>query len=378
MMKITKPFRELKRIISQFFETEYWYRFRKTPHYYLNDDTQKYEPSKYDKRARDILTCTWNGDSDILQMALLKTEHMFYNLKKCSYHQYFYVDSFRFFEDGATDSDRVLFARQVLDNYEKSPKKYEYCWNFNRKEFFSDRKLSKTVSKKTRKYNKYVGFENSWWIGNEDVDKSISDSELAHYYLYHHDMFDGWGWQTTWGIKRTFDEQIPPSEIPEKRKQYYLNLDDPDLGHEEAPQYRVKKTEDVTYFPSCYTWKDIQKIVDDKGIKIDVLKSFLTGAQTMLVDDMKVYAKLSPYIKSKARGLRRNLVELLHFRHMLKKLIYMSDTDDKYYQMWDSVKDPDEKSKKLYEAEELYRQDRKNLYHEIAEYMAENGDSWWD
>lgn len=378
MMKITKPFRELKRVISQFFETEYWYRFRKTPHYYLNDDTQKYEPSKYDKRARDTLTCTWNGDSDILQMALLKTEHMFYNLKKHSYHQYFYVDSFRFFEDGATDSDRALFARQVLDNYEKSPKKYEYCWNFNRKEFFSDRKLSKTVSKKTRKYNKYVGFENSWWIGNEDVDKSISDSELVHYYLYHHDMFDGWGWQTTWGIKRTFDEQIPPSEIPEKRKQYYLNLDDPDLGHEEAPQYRVKKTEDVTYFPSCYTWKDIQKIVDDKGIKIDVLKSFLTGAQTMLVDDMKVYAKLSPYIKSKARGLRRNLVELLHFRHMLKKLIYMSDTDDKYYQMWDSIKDPDEKSKKLYEAEELYRQDRKNLYHEIAEYMAENGDSWWD
>ena len=377
-MKITKPFHELKRVISQFFETEYWYRFRKTPHYYLNDDTQKYEPSKYDKRARDTLTCTWNGDSDILQMALLKTEHMFYNLKKCSYHQYFYVDSFRFFEDGATDSDRALFARQVLDNYEKSPKKYEYCWNFNRKEFFSDRKLSKTVSKKTRKYNKYVGFENSWWIGNEDVDKSISDSELVHYYLYHHDMFDGWGWQTTWGIKRTFDEQIPPSEIPEKRKQYYLNLDDPDLGHEEAPQYRVKKTEDVTYFPSCYTWKDIQKIVDDKGIKIDVLKSFLTGAQTMLVDDMRVYAKLSPYIKSKARGLRRNLVELLHFRHMLKKLIYMSDTDDKYYQMWDSVKDPDEKSKKLYEAEELYRQDRKNLYHEIAEYMAENGDSWWD
>ena len=377
-MKITKPFRELKRVISQFFETEYWYRFRKTPHYYLNDDTQKYEPSKYDKRARDILTCTWNGDSDILQMALLKTEHMFYNLKKHSYHQYFYVDSFRFFEDGATDSDRALFARQVLDNYEKSPKKYEYCWNFNRKEFFSDRKLSKTVSKKTRKYNKYVGFENSWWIGNEDVDKSISDSELVHYYLYHHDAFDGWGWQTTWGIKRTFDEQIPPSEIPEKRKQYYLNLDDPDLGHEEAPQYRVKKTEDVTYFPSCYTWKKKKKIVDDKGIKIDVLKSFLTGAQTMLVDDMKVYAKLSPYIKSKARGLRRNLIELLHFRHMLKKLIYMSDTDDKYYQMWDSVKDPDEKSKKLYEAEELYRQDRKNLYHEIAEYMAENGDSWWD
>ena len=378
MIKILKPFRELKRIITQFVETEYWYRFRKTPHYYLNDETQKYEPSKYDKRARDTLTCTWNGDSDILQMALLKTEHMFHNLKKHSYQKYFYVDSCRFFEEGATDSDRALFARQVLDNCEKNPKEYKYCWNFNRKDFYSDKDLRETVTKKDRKHKKYVGFENSWWIGNEKVDKSISDSGSLHYYLYHHDEFDGCGWSSTWGIKRTYDEQIPPSEIPENKKRYYLNLDDPGLGHEEAPQYRTKKEESITYFPSCYTWTNIQKIIDDKGIKIKALEGFLSGAQTMDIDDMKVYAKLSPYIKSKARGLRRNLVELLHFRHMLKKLINMSDTDDKYFNMWDSVKDPEEKSKKLEESIALYQQDRKNLYHEIAEYMAENGDSWWD
>ena len=46
--------------------------------------------------------------------------------------------------------------------------------------------------------------------------------------------------------------------------------------------------------------------------------------------------------------------------------------------MWDSVKDPEKKKKKLEESIALYRQDRKNLYHEIAEFMAENGDSWWD
>ena len=378
MIKILKPFRELKRIITQFVETEYWYRFRKTPHYYLNDETQKYEPSKYDKRARDTLTCTWNGDSDILQMALLKTEHMFHNLKKHSYQKYFYVDSCRFFEEGATDSDRGIFARQVLDDCEKNPEQYKYCWNFYRKDFYSDKELRETVTKKDRKHKKYVGFENSWWIGNEKVDKSISDSGSLHYYLYHHDEFDGCGWSSTWGIKRTYDEQIPPSEIPENKKRYYLNLDDPGLGHEEAPQYRTKKEESITYFPSCYTWTNIQKIIDDKGIKIKALEGFLSGAQTMDIDDMKVYTKLSPYIKSKARGLRRNLVELLHFRHMLKKLINMSDTDDKYFNMWDSVKDPEEKSKKLEESIALYQQDRKNLYHEIAEYMAENGDSWWD
>lgn len=378
MAKILKPFRELKRIVSQWVETEYWYRFRKIPHYYFNDETQKYELSKYDNTARDIITCTWNGDSDILQIALLKTEHMFHNLKKHSYHQYFYVNAYRFFEEGTIDSDRTIFAKQVLDTREKNPEQYKYDWSFNRKEFYSDKELRETVTKKDHKHKKYVGFENSWWIGNEEVDNSISDSGLIHYYLYHNDMFDGWGWTTTWGIKRTFDKQIPPSEIPEKKKQYYLNLDEPDLGHEEAPQYRTKSEESVTCFPSCYTWTDIQKIIDDKGIKINVLKGLLTGAQTMLVDDMKVYAKLSPYIKSKARGLRRVLVELLHFRHMLKKLINMSDTDDKYFSMWDNVKDPKKKKKKLEESIALYRQDRKNLYHEIAEFMADNGDSWWD
>ena len=56
----------------------------------------------------------------------------------------------------------------------------------------------------------------------------------------------------------------------------------------------------------------------------------------------------------------------------------MSDSDDKYFSMWDNVKDPKKKRKKLEESIDLYRKDRKNLYHEIAEFMAENGDSWWD
>ena len=52
---------------------------------------------------------------------------MFYSLKKYSYHQYFYVDACRFFEEGATDSDRSIFARQVIGNCEKNPKEYKYC-----------------------------------------------------------------------------------------------------------------------------------------------------------------------------------------------------------------------------------------------------------
>ena len=377
-MSKEKFFHKIKRIISQFFETEYWYCFRKTPHYYFNDETQKYELSKYDKRARDILTCTWGGETDILNMAQLKIEHMFHNLRKHGWQQDFYVDSYRFFEDGATDSDRYAFARQVLDNCEKHPDQYKYCWNFHRKEFYSDKELKETVSKKDRKHREYIGYENCWWIGNEEVDESVSDSGIIHYYLYHNNQFDGWGWQTYWGIKKKYDKQIPSSEIPEKKKQHYLNLDEPDLGHEEAPQYRTKKVEDVICFPSCYRWPDIQKLLDDRQIKIDVVKGFLEGAQTMDVSDMKTFAKMSPYIRSVARGNRRTLTELLHLRHLIKKLANMSDTDDKYFNMWEPIEDDEEKSKKLIEAQNLFRKDKETLYHEIAQFMADKGDCWWD
>lgn len=376
MIKILKPFRELKRIISQFFETEYWYRFRKTPHYYFNDETQKYELSKYDGKARDTITSTWNGDSDILGIMILKVEHMIHNLKKYSMHANFYVNAHHFFEEGASEKDKYIFAKQVLENCEKHPKDYYFC--FDRTEFWTDKEWTKVVNKKSLKFNKWAGFKNSWWIGNEEVDKSISDSGIVHYYLYHSEEFDGWGFSTAWGIEKTYDKQIPPETIPEKRKQYYVNFNEPDLGHEEAPQYKTKKTENVTYFPSCYTWTNIQKIVNDKNIKIDVIKSFLTGVQTMDVSDMKVYSKLSPYIKSKATGLRRNLTELLHLRHLLKKLRSMSDTDDKYYNMWGSVKDPDERFKKLEESIDLYRKDRADLYNEVFKLMSDKGDGWWD
>ena len=34
-MGIFKPFEKLKRVISNFIETEYWYRFRKVPYCYF-------------------------------------------------------------------------------------------------------------------------------------------------------------------------------------------------------------------------------------------------------------------------------------------------------------------------------------------------------
>ena len=56
----------------------------------------------------------------------------------------------------------------------------------------------------------------------------------------------------------------------------------------------------------------------------------------------------------------------------------MEDTDDKYFKMWDKIKDPNEQHEQLIKAEKLYDQDRQDLYRSIADYMASNGRSWWD
>ena len=93
IMRRENIFKEIKRIISQFIETEYWYRFRRLPSYWYDDEENIYSPLKEKIPARDWLTRTWGGENDILDIMRLKIEHMFWNLKKHGAQAYFYLDS---------------------------------------------------------------------------------------------------------------------------------------------------------------------------------------------------------------------------------------------------------------------------------------------
>jgi hypothetical protein len=90
------------------------------------------------------------------------------------------------------------------------------------------------------------------------------------------------------------------------------------------------------------------------------------------------YKELSDALKSHVRGNRRTLTQLLHLRHLVKRLYCLEDTDDKYVNMWKDIQDEDLQHEKLIEAEKLYESDRRKLYLEIAEFMAEHGRGWWD
>lgn len=334
--------------LRNYIKTEYWYRFRKIRNLYLDECEGKYIENTC--RAKDYLKFWWGGENDILNIMLLKIEQMFFELKKNSFHSYFYVDSFNFFEEGATESDRLIFFHQIIDDCERNPNKYKDYFFFNRTEYYSDKKFESTVTKEDRKHKNYCGFENRWWIGNEETDdKEVSTSGLVHYYFYHCRQYDGEQFQEHWGISKTFDR---------KNKEI--------------------KTEIVLVIPPFYSPKDIQKILDDKGIKINFYEGLFYGVQTMDVSDMKIFSEMSPYIKSVARGNRKTLKELLNLRHKIKKINSLQETDDKYFLMWKDIEDTKERRKAIKSAQDLYIADRKKIYEEIFTLMANQGDTWWD
>ena len=118
-------FYKIKRHISQFFQTEYWYRFRKLTFFWFDDEANKYVERK--TLARDFITIIWDGDKDILGMMLLKIEHMFHNLKHYAAQADFYFDSYQILENG-TLADRALAFDIIMREYDWATCKDKKNW----------------------------------------------------------------------------------------------------------------------------------------------------------------------------------------------------------------------------------------------------------
>ena len=96
-------FRELGRIISQFFETEYFYRFR-----FINKNT----------RALSYLNSTWEGTTDIFRIMLVKVEHMFYNIKNHNDIAPMYIEPEYFtFSQNLKEQDKQFYIDYIKRYY---------------------------------------------------------------------------------------------------------------------------------------------------------------------------------------------------------------------------------------------------------------------
>ena len=327
-------FKEIKRHISQWIETEYWYRFRKIWYSWFDDygEDATYKYKWKASRAGFHLACTWEGEKDILDMMRLKIEHMFWNLKNYGNVAYCYIRSDLVLKSG-TDYDKSLLANRVLKNYNiRYENKDNFSYSQFHEEWWTDEECQAHSPKKTRKCI-YHNYENRIPIGTSDN---------IEYFIVHSCYFDGYGWPEGWGI--------------------------------ESKDRKVKNF----YFPSCYRFSDIQKVLDEKDIKINLVEGLLNLGHTINLVPSEDLGKLSPELRKHVEGERQILVDLLTLRRYVKKLENLEDTDNKYYNMWKDIEDADEQRKKMKEAEDLFLSDRKNLYNQIFSLMVEKGMGWWD
>lgn len=327
-------FKEIKRHISQWIETEYWYRFRKIWYSWFDDygEDATYKYKWKASRAGFHLACTWEGEKDILDMMRLKIEHMFWNLKNYGNVAYCYLRSKIILEIG-TSQDKIIAAQRIIAKYDFDYKTKENDWYSDfHEEWWTDMECRVHSPKPTRKY-KYHSYVNKIPIG---IDNGIK------YFLVHTNYFDGYGWSGGWSIES-----------------------------------KDRKGENF-YFPSCYRFSDIQKLLDEKDIKINLVEGLLNLEHTINLVPSEDLGKLSPELRKHVEGERQILVDLLTLRRYVKKLENLEDTDNKYYNMWKDIEDADEQRKKMKEAEDLFLSDRKNLYNQIFSLMVEKGMGWWD
>lgn len=354
-------FREAKRLISQHFERRYWYEWRKVPHYWYNDETKKYEDSSYPKNAKTIINSTWEGEYDLWTAMLLKLDHMFFNLRKYG-----------------AEKDYYFFSNDI-----------ETYGSDKDKEFILKSSLRKHFKK-----------ENTLFLFNiHTSDASLSENGLIHFNIkLDNDKLI---------LYAEYNKEIPQNKIPKKKKLYtLLGFEKDDKGKsnikwEFAKQYKTYTTDEV------YTWnrlanEDIADFILDRvainfdkvvvgylktlGSKIKWNKDEYFDVQKILIElldtSLELYvddkSKLSKELKKHAIGNFVKCRDILHLRHLIKNLLKISDTDDKYYSMWRNVEDDEERAKKLKEAEQLYLNDREEAYKKVMSFMCDKSPRWWD
>ena len=102
-----KFIREAKRVVSQFFETEYWYRWRNKKHYFVNGYGKTRKETEWNGFN---LADTWDGECSMFKYFDMKLTHMLYNLRRWHDESTSYIDGGAAAAYG-TDEDRrkILF-----------------------------------------------------------------------------------------------------------------------------------------------------------------------------------------------------------------------------------------------------------------------------
>lgn len=366
-----KFFKEIKRIISQFFEREYWYNHRKISHFWFDEDDNKWRDSSYPKNARTIMNCTWEGEWDLWCSMLLKLDHMFWNLKKYGVEANYYFYSGNI-DKYANDSDKKILAKKVINSA-----------LFNFEKYSKDKNKDKV---------------NIFWLFNIDVDSQYSDNGKAGFYLKYSENS-----KKLYLTSKT-NEKIPANQIKKKNKLYTIDSYIDKNGkkqwaHTEADQYRQKFGEvletwnlsnieeredfilnniDILITKRC---RDYAKEAFDVDIEdnVDLMQVVLNRLDQCCPSfEIEEIPFLSKELRNYATGNFVKCRDILHLRRLIKKLLETSEDDMKYDYLFINESDEDKRNAGFKEAIERYNADREAAYKRVMDFMREKSQNWWD
>lgn len=316
--------------IKRHFKRNYFFFSKKIKEYYYDETTGTYFLDKKDKtRAKDILSCWWNGDNGILNVMILKIEQMFFEIKKNGNHSYNYV-----------------MSQSVLGN---------------------DKDKNWALSKVLTKMNKTHKKE---FITNVDCEES--DSGLKHIYLVDEDkMFK---------VYEKTDEVINPKKIPKNKKLYTIEGLDSTVSPSkiksvEAPQYKTKNS--IMVF-ECDRLDQAMRFFHIE-YNVNLIDKLLLNQQSFEVG-VKDYCLISKELKSEIYGQRNTLKELLHLRRLVKNIKRIETFypwEMKEFNNWDTMT-YEEKKDALIVSEKKFLNKRREAYRKVADFMSDLGGQWWD
>ena len=145
------------------------------------------------------------------------------------------------------------------------------------------------------------------------------------------------------------------------------------------PDYKTKESKEVLTFADFESLAKVDEIIKEQlGIELNVESNFITDEQSLEVENSD-FLVLSPKVREQVRGRRIDLIHILMVRHAIKKIINHNDYADKYNTWLNKEFDTEEEREAdLKRCKELYNEDRKALYHKLADILAEYGETFWD
>lgn len=351
--------KKIKSAIFRHFELCYWYRLRKIKELYFDDEDAKWKNSLHKTKAKNILASTWNGEDDLWRTMLLKIDHEFWNLHKDGFELNYYFSKHDI-EKYASDDDKKFIVQKILDST--------------------------------------LGNNKKLWIFNGKTDKKTSESGLVHFYLVYKNGSDLL-------LTCESDKEIPQKLIPKNKRLYEIKTFKDANGKlqfekKESPRYELKSQETIIDLGKVEKENLTEKILnEDSDFLKNDFEKFLSEHSEINVEPDKIFSlqnfileqidkcngfkieelpNLSAELKKHARGNFIKCRDLLRLRHLIKNLLSLSETDDKYFSLRSDIEDETEMQKKREELRNLYKKDRKSAYQKICDFMCEKGELWWD